>query len=189
MSSRTRSPGFSLEATPIGKHRGREASALTHFVGRRPLNLLEPLRRFPPPAEMREGELAGLADGRSESWIAVMDANGFFNAEITHSSPQHLPSPPPPTHPPPEEVRMYFTHHYALETRRANQACNLLPLSKPLADKHAAVLGSGVLRFRFQWEFSWREGKNTHVHTCTHARLCSPQTFKDFYLSSYVIVH
>lgn len=97
MSSRTRSPGFSLEATPIGEHRGREASALTHFVGRRPLNLLEPLRRFPPPAEMREGELAGLADGRSESWIAMMDANGYFNGEITHSSPQHLPTPPPTT--------------------------------------------------------------------------------------------
>lgn len=136
---------------------------MTHFVGRRPLNLLEPLRRFPPPAKMREGELAGLADGRSESWTAVMDANGSSTAKSPTQVLSTCQTPPPPPPLPPEEVRMYFTHHYALETRRANQACNLLPLSKPLADKHAAALGNGVSRCRFQWEFSWREGKHTRT--------------------------
>lgn len=130
--------------TPLWQN-GQEVSVLTYFVGCDPLSLFKPLSRFPPAAEMRKGELAGLAD-----WRSVLDGRDrrqrLLSGKITHSSPQHKP--------PPEEVRMYFTHHYALETRRANQACNLLPLSKPLADKHSAALANGVLHFRFQWEFS-----------------------------------
>lgn len=120
-------------------------------------SLLKPLRRFPPAAEMKKGQLAGLADWRSESRMAVIDANGFSTAK---SPTQVLSS----CQTPPEEVRMYFTHHYALETRRVNQACNLLPLSKPLADKHSAALANGALHFRLLSEFSGGEEKQLLVN-------------------------
>lgn len=130
--------------TPLWQN-GLEVSVLTYFVGCDPLSLFKPLSRFPPAAEMRKGEF-----GRF-SRLAISVGWPWS----TPTAPQRQNHPLKSSHkPPPEEVRMYFTHHYALETRRANQACNLLPLSKPLADKHSAALANGVLRFRFQWEFS-----------------------------------
>lgn len=142
--------------TPLWQS-GQEVSVWTYFVCCDPLSLFKPLRHFPSEAEMRKGELAGLTDWRSESKMAVIDANGSSTAK----SPTQVLS---TCQTPPEEVRMYFTHHYALETRRANQACNLLPLSKPLADKHSAALANGVLYFRFPWEFSGGRKKQLLVH-------------------------